>query len=79
MTTALSHPTFPNLDVLAPRPFLIVNYEQITPVVIRSVHVNLTNHTDSKFFDYSMASTAGSSEGNCLATEWSKTDVFCYI
>lgn len=69
MTTALSPPTDPTLEVLAPRPFLIVNYEQITPVVIRSVHVNLTNHSDSKFFHDSMASKAGSSEGNCLATE----------
>lgn len=39
VTTALSHPTDPTLEVLAPRPFLIVNYEQITPVVILSVHV----------------------------------------
>lgn len=39
VTTALSHPTDPTLEVLTPRPFLIVNFEQLTPVVIRSVHV----------------------------------------
>lgn len=30
-------------------------------------------------FHGSMASIAGSSEGNCLATEWSNADLFCYI